>query len=127
MASQTGSALYAASFMGHDRPKQSALKPIDWVGLELEYRAGLKPLRAIATQYGCAHSLIAKRAKRDGWLRDLKPRVHARADELVHKALVNKGGEHAKGRERETVESSAQAEVLVRLGHREDIAALRAI
>lgn len=114
------------------KPKPSDLKPIDWVGVEQDFRAGIKPLRVIATQYGCAHSLIAKRAKREAWQRDLKPRVHARADELVHKAqlaqvnraLVNARGEH-KERESQTVESGAQAEVTVRLGHRNDIARAR--
>jgi hypothetical protein len=115
--------------MGRDKPRQSELVPIDWAGIELQYRAGIKPLRVIATQFGCAHSAITKRAKRDGWQRDLKARVHARADELVHKALVSKEVHTAAVNlgERYAVEASAQAEVLVRLGHREDIAALRAI
>jgi hypothetical protein len=127
-ACQTGLALYAASLMGHDKQKQSELTPIDWVGLELQYRLGIKPLRVIAKQFGCSHAAITKRAKRDGWLRDLKEKVHARADALVAKAVVSKRvSAETQARENLTVEASAQAEVLVRLGHREDIAALRAI
>ena len=106
--------------------KPSNLLPIDWAGLELQYRAGVKPLRLIGKQFGCSHAAITKRAKRDGWQRDLKAKVHARADELVAKAVVSKQVSAAiKAGEDLTVEASAQAEVSIRLKHRADIARAR--
>lgn len=53
-------------------PKQTA-KPTapDWEHIELDYRAGVKTLRPIAAEHGITHGAINKRAKRDGWERDL--------------------------------------------------------
>lgn len=50
---------------------------IDWASIELEYRAGIKSLRTIGSQFGITDAAIIKRAKRDGWERDLKARIQA--------------------------------------------------
>lgn len=60
----------------------------NWTQIENEYRAGLKALRAIAAPQGISETAIRKRAKRDGWQRDLKPLIQARTEELVRKELV---------------------------------------
>lgn len=51
--------------------------PIDWEAIEREYRAGQLSVSEIARQHGVSHTAINKRAKRDGWLRDLSQRVRA--------------------------------------------------
>jgi len=48
---------------------------IDWEGIRLDYEAGVKTLRKIAEENGISHTLINKRAKRDGWKRDLSVRI----------------------------------------------------
>lgn len=115
--------------MGRDKPKQSDLKPIDWAGVEREYRAGIAPLRAIATRYGCTHPAIAKHARKEGWIRDLSPKIHARAAELVTKAALasvpKEVTAEARMAEAITVESNALALSIVQLGHRDDIARAR--
>ena len=99
--------------------KPSELLPINWPGVELQYRAGIKPLRLIGTEFGCSHTAIRMRALKEAWLRDLTPMIHSRADQLVSmvevSAPVSTG---AKAAERATVEASAHAEVAIRLGHR---------
>ena len=52
-------------------------KQIDWEAVELEYRAGIRSLKAIGSQFGVTDAGIIKRAKRDGWERDLKARIQA--------------------------------------------------
>jgi hypothetical protein len=47
--------------------------PIDWIVIETEYRAGIKPLRQIAEEHGITHGAINKRAKRDCWTRGFSP------------------------------------------------------
>lgn len=130
-ATQTGAAPYAALFMGRDKPKPGELTPINWAGVEREYRAGIAPLRAIATKFGCSHGAITKHAKKERWTRDLNPKIHARAAELVSKAALSSVSKPAsmesKMAEAITVESNALALSIVQLGHRADIAALRAI
>ncbi|MGX9080421.1 hypothetical protein ACWTQY_31690, partial [Klebsiella pneumoniae] len=43
----------------------------DWERIELDYRAGVKSLREIADGSGVSHVTISKRAKKEGWVRDL--------------------------------------------------------
>ena len=52
-------------------------KDIDWQSVELQYRAGIKTLAAIGSEFGISDAGIIKRAKRDGWTRDLKVRIKA--------------------------------------------------
>lgn len=47
----------------------------DWAAIEEEYRAGQKTIRAIAEQHGLSDTAIRKRAKQDGWMRDLSDKV----------------------------------------------------
>ena len=94
----------------------------DWERIELDYRAGVKTLRQIADEHGITHGAINKRAKRDGWERDLAERIQAKADALVSKAAVSREvSTDTKLAEREVVEANAQAVADVRLAHRSDI------
>jgi hypothetical protein len=43
----------------------------DWAWIEHEYRNGGRSLREIATDAGVSHQAISKRAKHDGWARQL--------------------------------------------------------
>ena len=101
-------------------------KEIDWESLSLDYRAGVMSLREIATKYGITHGAVNKRAKRDGWVRDLAPLVQARAKELVSKATVSSEVSNAVSSE-PTVEeeakvlSEAQVVAEVVLSERKDI------
>ncbi|EGG93492.1 hypothetical protein IMCC1989_1141 [gamma proteobacterium IMCC1989] len=45
-------------------------KAVDWLGVETEYRAGLKSLRAMASEFGTSDGAIRRRAKKFGWVRD---------------------------------------------------------
>lgn len=63
-------------------------KDINWTAVEAEYRAGLKSLPEIGREFGCSHVAVIKRAKRDGWARDLSARIKAKADDKVTRAAV---------------------------------------
>jgi hypothetical protein len=49
-------------------------EPIDWKGIERDYRAGVMSIREIAKWYGVSHTAINKRAKAEGWTREAQPR-----------------------------------------------------
>jgi thioredoxin-like negative regulator of GroEL len=49
-------------------------KPIDWQGIETDYRAGAMSVRDIARWYGVSHTAINKRAKADNWTRATQPK-----------------------------------------------------
>lgn len=100
----------------------------DWERIELDYRAGVKTLRQIADEHGITHGAINKRAKRDGWERDLAEKIQQKADALVSKSLVSKpASTETKIAEREVIEANAQAIATVKLAHRKDIQRTRGI
>lgn len=101
---------------------QASKPQIDWERIELDYRAGVKSLREIADGSGTSHVNIAKRAKAQGWVRDLTKKIEAKANELVNKASVNTPVNKASpAAERVTVEAVANTQATIRLAHRADI------
>jgi predicted transcriptional regulator len=63
----------------------------DWERVAAHYRAGKRTLRDIGEEFGITESAIRKRAKAEGWPRDLSERIKAKADDMVRKSLVRKG------------------------------------
>jgi len=100
----------------------------DWERIESEYRAGVLSVREIAASQGITHGAINKRAKRDGWERDLSAKIKAKADALVSKALVSTPvSRETAATERQIVEAGAEAIARVRMAHRTDISRSRAL
>ena len=104
-------------------------KPIaDWEKIEADYRAGIKTLREIAGDHGITEGAIRKRAKRDGWERDLSAKIQQKAEALVRKESVRSEVRTESAiSEREIIDANAQAIVSVRLGQRKDIQRSRRI
>ncbi len=102
-------------------------KPVvDWERIEADYRAGILSLREIALPFGVTEGAIRKRAKRDGWERDLGPKIQAKADALVRKAEVRNTVRNANAAtERQIIEANAERIAQVRGEHRSDIARVR--
>lgn len=100
----------------------------DWEAIESAYRAGLLSIREIASQHGITHGAINKRAKRDGWERDLKAKIKAKADALVSKREVSSQVSTEKATsERILIEANAEVIATVRMEHRGDIRRARNI
>ncbi|WP_438455320.1 hypothetical protein [Vreelandella venusta] len=105
-----------------DKPRQSP----DWERIEYDYRAGVLSIREIASQHGITHTAINKRAKKEGWERDLKAKIKAKADALVSKREVSTEVSTKRAEtEREIIESNAEAIANVRMAHRGDISRSR--
>lgn len=104
------------------KPRQS----FDWERIEYDYRAGLLSIREIASQHGITHGAINKRAKKEGWERDLKAKIKAKADSLVSKQLVSTEVSTKRAdTEREIIASNAEVIASVRMAHRGDISRSR--
>lgn len=73
----------------------------NWEAIERDYRVGVRAVTAIAQEHGITEGAIRKRAKRDGWVRDLNAKVRAKADELVRKAEVRTQGTRRPATDRE--------------------------
>ena len=96
--------------------------PVDWERVETDYRAGVLSLREIASPHGITEGAIRKRAKRDGWERDLGAKIQAQAEALVRKQAVR--SEVRTGRtaaDRQIIEANAERIAQVRGEHRVDI------
>ncbi len=57
-------------------------KPIDWAGIERDFRAGVMSNREIARWYGLSETAIRKKAKAEGWERREAPR-HVKREVIV--------------------------------------------
>jgi hypothetical protein len=99
---------------------------IDWEAVEREYRAGIKSVRVIATEYSVSHTAIQKRAKKYNWPRDLsaKIRAAAQAQLVASEAVAN---EVSKPNERDIIEANAAVQVAVVREHRKDISRIRGL
>lgn len=106
---------------GSSVPAPAKAQP-DWERIELDYRAGIKTLRQIADEHGITHGAINKRARRDGWERDLSEKIAAKADALVSKAAVSSEvSRETRIAEKQIIDINAQAVAEIRLAHRRDI------
>lgn len=98
----------------------------DWERIEADYRAGLLSVREIAASQGISHVAVAKRAKRDGWERDLSKRIQDKADALVtNRAVTTLVTTEKTVTDRAIVEANAEVIAGIRLSHRSDIARSR--
>ncbi|QIL80992.1 hypothetical protein G7047_14625 [Diaphorobacter sp. HDW4A] len=104
-----------------ESPQQPKTSP-NWEAIERDFRTGVRAVNAIAKEHGITEGAIRKRAKRDGWVRDLNAKVRAKADELVRKSVVR-----AQVREDQRLTEARQIEVEAnlmketRLGQRADV------
>lgn len=96
-------------------------RPTDWEAIEREYRAGQLSVSEIARQHGVSHTAINKRAKAQGWTRNLASKVR----QVVSERLVS--DEVSSANARETVEMAAARAVEVVRSHRRALSQLNAI
>jgi chaperonin cofactor prefoldin len=95
---------------------------VDWEIIEKHYRAGVMTLRQIASEGGVVESAVRKRAKRDGWPRNLNAKIQARAEDLVRKDAVRKiSAQKNAPSEKEVVEVNAQAAAIVLIVQKDSI------
>lgn len=102
----------------------------DWERIELDYRAGVKSLREIASEHGITEGAIRKRAKKPGeeWERDLAGKIQAKAEELVRRdAVRSEVRANQAASEKAVVDANAQAIAEIRLAHRHDIRRARTL
>ena len=99
----------------------------DWEAIETAFRLGVLSIRQIGAEHGVSDTAIRKRAKKDGWTRDLSAKVRAKADEVVRRAAVRSEVRADAAGERELVEINAQMQANVILESRGDIRKARTL
>lgn len=102
--------------------KLTTRKVIDWESVEIQYRAGIRSLKDIGKEFDVSDAAIVKRAKRDGWSRDLRAKIQAKADAKVSESLVSaRVSAQTKVRERDVIEANASVIADALLLQREDV------
>jgi hypothetical protein len=96
-------------------------KDIDWDGVELAYRPGIKTLAVIGEEFGISDAAIVKRAKKYGWTRDLKERIRAETE----KRLAELVSPEKLVKEELVIEANANLQTSVVVSHRKDIGQAR--
>jgi DNA-binding Lrp family transcriptional regulator len=105
-----------------ERTMVEAAATTDWEAVEGMYRAGLLSIREIARSHGISHTAIQKRAKVDGWLRDLTAKVRQQvASGLVATEVATAGT----ATERQMVEAAATQVITLVREHRGQISRSR--
>lgn len=106
---------------------ESGQRRIDWEAIEGEYRAGVFSIREIAKRRNLSEGAVRKRAKLDGWQRDLSEKVNAAVRTQLVRSEVRAEVRSDVRTEREIVEAAADTVVKVVHVHRHQIAHGRAI
>lgn len=97
-------------------------KQVDWESVERDYSAGLLSLREIGDKHNVAHQVIARKAKKEEWSRDLREKIAKAVDKKIgDKQVGDSLGDSKKASEKEIIEVNAQAIVNIKLAHRGDI------
>lgn len=103
-------------------------KVVDWDGVAVHFRAGVRSLKDIGGEFDVSDAAIIKHARRQGWTRDLKGKIQARADAKVSAAMVSaEVSAQTKVTEQLTVEIESTVQARIRLGQRKDIGRARTL
>ena len=107
----------------------------DWEAIEAAYRANIVSIRAIAAAHGVSDTAIHKRAKAEGWQRDLSEKVRRTVRDEIARADGLQGGlqDGLHERKPQTIPDAAIVDIAARIGvdvvmsHRKDISQLHAL
>lgn len=69
--------------------KPAKRKLVDWPAVERDYRTSQMTLRELGEKHGCDHAAVARKAKREGWQRDLTEAVKQATNTKLIEAAVN--------------------------------------
>ncbi len=99
-----------------------AEKQTDWEAIEAEYRSGAVSNAELGRKYDVSEGAIRKRAKRDGWTKDLTAKVQtAVRDKLVRAEVRAPNARTSSRTEAEIIEAAAETAVQVVQVHRRDV------
>ena len=119
------------SASGGQEASRKSPAQIDWPAVERDYRTSQMTLRELGAKYGCDHAAIARRAKREGWQRDLTEAVKQATNAKLIEASVNNAVNKAVTSEQQAVTNvvlaAAEVNTHVILGHRKGLREITAV
>lgn len=107
---------------------ESTRKVVDWDSLSIHYRAGIRSLKDIGSEFDVSDAAIIKHARKEQWTRDLKGKIKAKADAKVSAAMVSaEVSAQTKITEKITIEVESTVQARIRLAHRTDVGRSRTL
>lgn len=98
-------------------------KTLDWLAIEADYRPNKLSLREIGKKHGCTEGAIRRKAKAEGWERDLSAKIKSQADAIVIRETVRT--EYAANTEKEIVDANAHHSATIQITERKDVTKAR--
>lgn len=95
-----------------------ARRRVDWDAVERDYRATQMTLRELGEKHGADSGAIARKAKKDGWSRDLTPAVRQATNAALIEAAISTQVSESQQNVSTAVLAVAQQNTQVILGHR---------
>ncbi len=96
-------------------------RKVDWEAVERDYRASQLTLRELGEKHGCAHPAIARKAKAEGWQRDLTDAVKQATSSKLIQAAVTSAVTNKHQAVTNAVLVAAEVNTQVILGHRKGL------
>ena len=98
-------------------------KEVDWQTLALDYRAGVKSMRLLSSEYGISTARIGQVADERGWSRDLAAKIRTMTQAKLERSILDGILDTEKSiAENDVVEANAQMQTCVIRQHRAYIA-----
>ena len=102
-------------------------KQPDWEAIERAYRAGSLSVRAIGESQGVNHATILKRAKKEGWARDLTEQVRIATKQKVTTSVTSTSNHSPSVTDADIIDEASSQAASVVLAHRTGLANWRSI
>lgn len=99
----------------------------DWEAIESAFRAGSLSVRAIAETHGITHAAISKRAKKEGWQRDLTEKVRSAAKAKATLSVTTTGNRIPLVTDEQIIDEASDVAASVIISHRVGLSRWRAI
>lgn len=98
-------------------PAKPARKRVDWEAVERDYRTGKFTLRELEKKHGASYSEISRKAKREGWQKDLRQVIRAATDASLLRNTATKAQRSAT----DVVLVAAEQNTQIILSHRRQL------
>ena len=107
-------------------------KEVDWIALEIDYRANMKTMRVLAQQYGISTARIGQMADELSWERDLAAKIAAKSQAKLDRSILDakldaESSGKKKATELQVIEANADLRSSIQITHRSDIVRLRTL
>lgn len=101
------------------------MKIVDWLAVEADYRPGILSNRDIARKHGCTEGGVRKKAKKEGWVKDLSAKIESKADEIVRREAVR--AEYADATEADIIDANANKSAGIQIAQCKEVRGIKGI